>query len=90
MPCSDPAPRLEHVDVLIFEVLPSSLRQVLRFNADGTARLLALAHDPREPVVCELLEAGVHGVLPHAELTCEALITLSARSPRVRRSCRRR
>ena len=70
-----PAPRLEHVDVLIFEALPSSLRQVLRFNADGAARLLALAHDPREPVVCELLEAGVHGVLPHAELTCEALIS---------------
>ena len=26
-------------------------------------------------MVCELLEAGVHGVLPHAELTCEALIS---------------
>ena len=70
-----PGPRLAQVDVLIFENLPSSLRQVLRFNADGTARLLALAHDPREPVVCELLEAGVHGVLPHADLTCEALLS---------------
>jgi DNA-binding NarL/FixJ family response regulator len=70
-----PLPRLDHVDLLIFEALPSSLRQVLRFNHQGTTKLLALPHDPRESVVCELLEAGVHAVLPHAELTCETLIS---------------
>jgi len=70
-----PVPRLSELDLLIFEVSPSSLRQVLRINTNSSARLLALAHDPRDPLVCELLETGVHGVLPHADLTCEALIS---------------
>lgn len=74
-----PLPRLAHVDLLIFEATAPSLRQVTRLNQDGAAKLLALVHDPHEPVVCELLEAGVHAVLPHADLTCETLIS-SARA----------
>ena len=70
-----PPPLLDHVDLLIFEAVPSSMRLVLRFTRQGSVRLLALAHDSRDVVICELLEAGVSAVLPHADLTCEALIS---------------
>jgi DNA-binding NarL/FixJ family response regulator len=70
-----PPPLLNRVDLLIFEAEPNSIRMVLRFSREGSAGLLALVHDPRDVVVCELLEAGISAVLPHADLTCEALIS---------------
>lgn len=69
-----PAPVLHQVDLLMFEALTTSIRQVRQLNQHRTTRLLALCHDPRDVVICELLEAGVAAVLPHAELTCETLL----------------
>lgn len=70
-----PVPRLEVIDLLVFEASSTSLRQVVRLNAQGHAQLLAIVHDVRETAVCDLLEAGVHAVLPRADLTAEALLS---------------
>jgi DNA-binding NarL/FixJ family response regulator len=70
-----PPPLLDRVDLLVFEAAPTSVRSVRRFTREGSAGLLALVHDARDVVVCELLEAGISAVLPHADLTCEALIS---------------
>jgi DNA-binding NarL/FixJ family response regulator len=70
-----PLPRLAGVDILVFESVGSSLRQAVRLTDKTQTRLVATISDPREADVCRLIEAGVSAVLPHADLTCENLIS---------------
>jgi DNA-binding NarL/FixJ family response regulator len=70
-----PVPRLDSIDLLVFEASNIALREVVRLNGRGHAQLLAILHDVRETAVCDLLEAGVHAVLPRADLTAEVLLS---------------
>jgi DNA-binding NarL/FixJ family response regulator len=71
----DPTPQLEDVDLLVFEAVTSSLRHAVRLTAETSTALVATTHAVGEPEICRLLDAGVSAVLPHADLTCEALIS---------------
>jgi DNA-binding NarL/FixJ family response regulator len=67
-----PEPRLDRVDVLVFEAAPGALRQVRRLATDHT-RFVATVKTVDERGVRELVEGGVAAVLPHEDLTPETL-----------------
>lgn len=68
-----PLPRLQSVDILVFECLDASLRRAVRLTEGTDTRLIATVHEPRADGVCQLLEAGVRAVLRHEDLTAEGL-----------------
>ena len=70
-----PLPRTQDLDVLLFEYVGANLRDAVRLSQGGRTRLVATIADPDEAVVYLLVEAGVAAILPHAELTVQALTT---------------
>jgi DNA-binding NarL/FixJ family response regulator len=69
-----PAPELEGVDVLLFDVDGAGVGRATALAADRDLRLIGLLRDPREDQLYELLTAGLDGVLDRTDLTPARLI----------------
>jgi DNA-binding NarL/FixJ family response regulator len=74
-----PLPKVDDLQVLVFEVHGTSLRQVRRHVGEAGTHLVATVRTPDERQVRELVESGVAAVLLHSDLTPETLgATVSA------------
>jgi DNA-binding NarL/FixJ family response regulator len=74
-----PLPKVDDLQVLVFEVHGTSLRQVKRHVGEAGTHLVATVRTSDERQVRELVESGVAAVLLHSELTPETLgATVSA------------
>ncbi len=71
----NPAPKFETTSLLIFEATGNALREVVRLSSGRPTRLVATVHKIDEADLCRLFDAGVDTVLPHDELTAEALVS---------------
>lgn len=69
----EPAPRLDGVDVLVFEARSGSLGRAKRLVEGRDTRLIATVRTGDERQLRELVEADVGAVLPQADLTPESL-----------------
>jgi DNA-binding NarL/FixJ family response regulator len=68
-----PAPEFSSVDVLVFEADRGGLSRVLAATRDVTVRLVGLVTSHEDPMVFDLIDRGVGGVLFRNELGPQAL-----------------